>query len=379
MTDNTAFNLDDIANENDVYRLAEMAEQAVSPDQSAPNEFDENGVLKEEYDTAPPEDDKDGANGKAAKEADTNVDKPGDEKADKGESGENDPDKKAASEGEDKTPEGILAKDGKHVLPYSVLENTRAAKAELDSRVAALEGELKALKEGDPNAARQEELQKDIDELQKLAEQVQEDYGEDMGAVMATIIKKTVGLTERNAALEKQIQEAAAARNESPPDDGDERRQIQEAIDANPVVAEWQSRGDNTWYKRAVDTYNQALENNAEFAGLTVAERFERLPDMVGVIYGKDPELKAASTPKQEGKTPDETQGKADRKSKDANADKAKGEENERVPFSSSDIGGSADPGGKFGPLDDMSAAAMTSHFQNMDPKQLEAFLSRIS
>lgn len=125
-------------------------------------------------------------------------------------------------------PDGVAAQDGKHVLPFSVLKNTRERANALESKVAEMTAEIERLKSG-----------KDANESTELLTEEELAALEDEGPVFAKLAKtvrmqqemltKLVAATTESAKAAKQDEAAKTADT------------VQAAIDANEALASWQS------------------------------------------------------------------------------------------------------------------------------------------
>ena len=326
----TTLTLDDVPNIHDPYALAELANASVEEDmgEETPNAEELAGRVAPAAEKAEPE-------------------KAEPEKAEP---------EKAEPEAD---PEGVLAKDGKNFLPFTVLENTRKAKAAAEARARELEAEIEKLKSGNATQGDVDEVEQKLAALGERAKAAREDYGDEMGSLFEELFQGLSSALKETATLRKDLSSRPT------PEDADraeQQRAVREAIDKSPVIAEWESRDDagseDSWFSRSVDVYRRAVAADPEFAALSVEERFAALPARVQAVYGKDPELKAKPAKGKTEKLPDPA---------------------ERIPLSSSDIpGGAADDNDKFGPLEGMSGAKMTEYFRSMDSKAMDALLSRL-
>lgn len=181
----------------------------------------------------------------------------------------------AAASEEQVQVEGVLTKDGKHVIPYDVLERTRKTAAQEEARARELaqanerlEAELKALKQG----AKQEQSQAVAPKFSpaRIAE-LKENFPE------------VAELMEAQNDLLAQLQAAKTAAPAVAPQQA-EAVDIQALIDKRPMLARWQSAGGVLW-KEAV-ALDEQLQRESAWALKSTAERFAEVERRVAEIAG---------------------------------------------------------------------------------------------
>jgi hypothetical protein len=257
-------------------------------------------------------------------------------------------------------PDGVLAKDGKNVIPYAQLESARQRasaaeqlaaeqRAELDRLKNQLEAGKTATTDGDVETLSDEELDALEVESPTLAKLLR--------GQQATIQKLT-GTVETLAKHQgSQIaSEEAEVRNE-----------MQEAIDSNPTMAAWQSDTDKTMWNKAAK-FDKLLRAEPEFADVSFADRFAKVVELTQAALGLKAEVAApaAATTKA---TPAEIKAQAEAKLKSTKA----------LPTSLSDIPGGAPPAvDERERVDDMSATELGAKFLNMKPEDLQAYLTSL-
>ena len=208
-------------------------------------------------------------------------------------------------------PGGVLARDGKHIIPFEVLSNERRSRIALEEQTAALTAEVEALKKAaaeakalategtalategtalategtaKPAAAVDQELPA---EIKAKADQLREDYGDEFAdswldnwrtkAELAAVTawKKTVE-SERATAESATRKTAESA--------------MQEAIDAVPLLTQWQVDQDHPeWYQAANEVYQMLTRTSAAYRAMPLAERMALLPERVEALYGQSP------------------------------------------------------------------------------------------
>ena len=262
-------------------------------------------------------------------------------------------------------PQVVKSRDGKHDIPYSVLESERAARKQADLAVAQLQAQIDALKtgasKGEPAEAKESDLS--AEEIEQVAE--------DFPAV-AKLLK---GLSAQVGALQGQLTEVRASEHARR---GQEQTSasttVQQAIDANPVLSYWQSKDQNS-FALAVQFDNQ-IKADSRNANLSLDERFGKVVKAMEAVYGEtelpdDFKAKVAAPA-----------AKAAQKQDKASAEKAiaAAEKAEPKIASLSDI-----PGGVPPEVDDVAQlGTLTSHelgnkFLKMTAEQQNAILARLA
>lgn len=256
----------------------------------------------------------------------------------------------------DDKPDGILAKDGKNVIPYSQLETARARATAAENlakeqaqRIAQLETE-KTAPQGDDvtmlTDAELEVLEADSPTLAKTLRAQQ------------TRIEK---LTEQ---VEKvtQRQETQAATEEA-----EIKSEVQTAIDENPTLAAWQTAEDQSMWQEA-SRLDRTLRKSPKYANVSFADRFKKVVELTEAVL----EVKAeAPVVQQPALTPDQI--KAAAKVKLDAANKAK------KPLSLSDIPGGAAPAvDERQKVEEMSPTALGNQFMGMTRDQIDAYVANL-
>ncbi|MGH8562723.1 MAG: hypothetical protein ACREXW_01030 [Gammaproteobacteria bacterium] len=268
-------------------------------------------------------------------------------------------------------PEGVLTRDGKHVIPYDVLRSERDARKALEAQTAALTAELEALKKAQPAgaAADPEQPQKHADaaaaelpaEVEAKAEELRESYGDEFADQWLDNYKLKVqvaAVTRWAQAIESERAARDTAERSS------EQDGIQAAIDAVPLMAEWQADSANPeWYARANELHQILMRSNPAYSEMSWAERMDELPGKVEAVYGESPHSAKARGATDTGKA----------------AERAIHRASVRRPASMSDIPGGTPPAqSETEALERMSPAQLQAHLGSMaarNPERLESFL----
>lgn len=272
----------------------------------------------------------------------------------------------AAKQDEEKQPDGVATKDGKHIIPYSVLQADRERARRAEEELAETKRQLAELaakasqgvKDGEPAAPKQADDLSDED-----LEALKEDF--------PTVYKGIMAMKKQAEMLEAQLkpvqetvqqQEQAAQRTQAD--------LVQEAIDATPKLAHIKAQ-DHEAFELAKQ-FDNTLKSSPQWAGKTLEERFAKVVEMVesanGVInvtgQPNPSSQKTAEQLKAEAKAIAEAQAKATKTS---------------VPTSLSDF-----PAGQHAAADDreqaegMSVLQLAAKFASMTPDQQEAYLNNL-
>lgn len=266
----------------------------------------------------------------------------------------------------------VLAQDGKHTIPYSVLERERNRAIQAEATAAALAEEVKQLQAGkkpdaeSAAAALSEEdlaqLDQDLPGVAKVIRAQMTMIEQLTGSVKT--IKAGQDVQERSAEQVRiDAEEAAIAANP-------ELVALREAMAAKDpkATARW-----NT----VVDAYS-ALSNDPDLVGLPTADLINRAAQGVKTLYGGNllpagtavPQTPAASPA---APTAAELQAKADAALAAAEKSGA------AAPHSLGDIpGGSAPATDEAAAMLGKSGAQLTAEFMTMTPEQIEAKLNRL-
>lgn len=197
----------------------------------------------------------------------------------------------AAAEAEpDVKVDGVLTRDGKHVIPFDVLDQVRktaqaeaARRQELEKSNQALLAQLEALKKGAQTATEAPAIK---GFTKDRIEAAREDFPE-MAALMEGQNELLAKLEAAQLAAKLVAQTGQA--NEADP-------QLQSLIDARPLLARWQASGGVLW-DEAIRVDDQ-LKNDPVWAAKSVAERFEEAERRVAVQIGAEiPTPKKAEAP----------------------------------------------------------------------------------
>ncbi len=258
----------------------------------------------------------------------------------------------------DAKPDGILAKDGKNVIPYSQLEcaRPRAAAAEALARDQAAElATLRASKAAPETVADADVLtEEELSALEADSPTLARTLRAQQAAIRS--LRETVEGVKTRQASDVASQEAEV------------KSEIQTAIDANSTLATWQTSEDQTMWDRA-SGFDKLLRAMPEYANVSFADRFEKVVEMTQSALGIAPAT--APAPQEDQLTP--AQIKAAAAAKVAQATKG------RKPVSLSDIPGGAPPVvDERQKVEEMSTVSLGQMFLGMTEEQRVAYLASL-
>ncbi len=196
-----------------------------------------------------------------------------------------------ANEGEEVA--GVATKDGKRVIPYDVLAQTREAKKAAEQRERQLAeahqralAELEALKSGQSNAASQAQAQAAADlisddELQEIEADI---------PVVGKLAKAYRQLSQQLANVTQQVHAPQQAATQAT-----EAARIQELIDQRPLLAQWQARGGMAW--QSAVALDAKLQADPAWVGKSEAERFAQVERLIAEDFGIQVPSQQPATP----------------------------------------------------------------------------------
>lgn len=260
-------------------------------------------------------------------------------------------------------PMGVQAKDGQHIIPYSVLERERSRASRAEQTAQALADQLQKLQSGTATAATADAtaIQLTDDDLAQL--------DTDLPGV-AKVIRAQMQMIEKLTGTVQTLQQGQESQQTS----AEQQRRDEEeaAIAANENLTALRAamgtdpKAQARW-NRVVDTY-QSLREDPDLFALDTASLINKAEQSVAAIYG--PVVKAAAKP-------NESQQAADLKQA---ADAALKAQPGATPTSLSDF-----PGGIPPTQNDMETLANASpvqlgqKFMSMSPEQMESYLARVT
>lgn len=255
-------------------------------------------------------------------------------------------------------PEGVLAKDGKNVIPFAVLESARERAAKAEELAAEKEKEIERLKAEAAGKKPAEEAKTEMlteEELSAL-----EADSPTLAKVLRSQQQTILKLNETVESLAQRSDDQAKA------EEADVKSEIQAAIDATPTLAAWQVDKDQTAWNEAAK-FDRILRENPKYADVPFEDRFAKVVELTKAALGLEVER---PQPKEEPKlTPEEVKAAA----------QAKLKAKPQLPRSLSDIPGGAPPAvDEKEKVEQMSTLALGNQFLGMTKDQLEAYLASL-
>lgn len=244
------------------------------------------------------------------------------------------PDGEPAAQDGERTPDGVLTRDGKHVIPYTVLEQTRQQRQELEERNRQLEQELEQVRQSaqqsdqsrvqaqqalDKAEGRQQDVLERHDiqagDLPKKddgtfdLESLRQEYPDEVVNVLAANNREVVALRQQVEALERDRQAQAERERQLT------RTSIQEQIDSIPELAEVQAEGGRRW-KMAVNVDND-LKEDPDWSQTSNRLRFHEVVHLMNGGRPRTPAeaeaaIEAANQPPREPSAPVDPRERAD-------------------------------------------------------------------
>lgn len=277
----------------------------------------------------------------------------------------------ATSPGEQSQAEFVESRDGKHRIPYKVLENERRTNARLNSELAAAQAQIEQLRKGQvAGEARstQAEAEEHNDAADKAAAGAltDEDFAaleESFPAALVTALKKINGIAVESRSVVREI-ETEAERAEAA-DKHAAGQSVQDIIDRDPVLTEIQQ--DEEKWQEAVQL-DDALMKSKRWAGKSVTERFAEVKRLMG--YEPDPAQPSRTEPTAEEQ--------AAEKIRQAGIKQQKQHEQGRA-FTHSDLpGGNPPPQSERDSVANMDIHSLGRRVEGMNQAQLDRFLASI-
>lgn len=256
---------------------------------------------------------------------------------------------------------GVQAKDGQHIIPYSVLERERDRAARAEATAQALAEQLQNLQNGKmPSQADSEQSQLTAEDLDALDQDLP-GVAKVIRAQMAMIDKLTGNLEH----IQREQEVAQQTREQTIQDE------IEAAIQGNADISAWRAsaaREDNPdplMWNRAVEV-DKMLQRDPAWQDKSIAERFSKVSETMRTMYG----MPAAPTTPNQQQQPNAQQA----------ADAALKSIPAPVPSSLSDIPGGTPPASTdMETLQNASAVALGNKFMSMTPDQIESYLARMA
>ena len=198
------------------------------------------------------------------------------------------PQKTEPEQPETEQEQGVATKDGKHIIPYTVLkgERERANRAEqlatdMRAQVATLQAQVKAGNQGakDGESARTTTAEPSASDLSNEdLEALKEDFPTVYKAVMASMAAaRTLEAQLKPVQDSVRSQEAEQARTAS--------ETVQDAIDSTPKLAHLQATNAEAF--DLAKQFDATLRGQSAWANKSLSERFAKVTEMVEATLGQ--------------------------------------------------------------------------------------------
>jgi hypothetical protein len=260
-------------------------------------------------------------------------------------------------------PEGILARDGKNIIPYSQLQSARDRAIAAEKLATELAAQLEiARKSGEKPPEQTDRLTND--DLTALEQE------------SPTLAKALRSLQDENARVQGQLTEVVAKLNQQDQvQEAEVKDDVQAAVDDNPTLATWQTSEDQTMWREAAK-FDKVLRGNPLYDNVSFADRFAKVVELTESALGLPPTtVDVDETPAQlPTQQPTQQQIKAVAAAKLAQA-RVKG-----VPKSLSDIPGGEPPAqDEREKVESMSPVALGQMFQGFKSSdEIQAYLATL-
>lgn len=182
----------------------------------------------------------------------------------------------AVSEDEQRA-DGILSKNGKHVIPYDVLEAERQQKMEAQRTADQLKAEIERLKQNPAGSTTQDSLSV----FNGMSEEELSELQEYFPAQYEAIKSQQAALLEANKKLSTFEQQEAAKRADL---EAEAAKTAQQEIDNNPLLSHWQRNNPEIF--RECCEMDDKIRSNPANAELSLTERFDRVAKYMATVYG---------------------------------------------------------------------------------------------
>lgn len=247
-------------------------------------------------------------------------------------------------------PAGVLSKDGTSVLPFAVVQSSRAKAHEANQARLSAEAERDALRQ-------------QIEDL-KAGRTPASEEDDPLDAAIAEAAQDVPVVAELHKALKATRAELKAMRTSRSEPESEQEPQgnpIQDAIDSIPHLAEWQA-ADPEKFQRA-QAIDQALTGSPKWRDKSLAERFKHVAKQVADEFDIQIEDTA---PQSETKTP----SKADPREVVAGARRT-------APNTLSDFkGGATDTTG--GRIENLPSRQLRARIDTMTDEEMDSHLSKL-
>lgn len=268
----------------------------------------------------------------------------------------------------DAAPTGVLTKDGKHVIPYAVIEAERAKSARLASDLAQLRAQFESASASKNGESGEVADPSDAEGAEKLRE-----LAEDFPAVAEMLAKIKSDGDKRFAELEKQLKPVANSVEEDRlRQHANSMREVEQALAENPKLIVLQHSHPERF--KMAQQFDSLLRDQPEWADVPLAQRLAKVTELVEQAGGAITMAEAAQ-PQAAAPAPDPSKKDVAKKAAATLAQKAAA-----PPTSLTDFRGSQAPEvGESAQVAEMSHQELAAKFATMSPKQQRDYLERFA
>lgn len=199
-------------------------------------------------------------------------------------------------------PAGVATRDGKHVIPYAVLEQTRAALRQREAELTRLQEQLASAQAGagqTGNATVDKAMTDPSSVSESDLEELETDFPA-IGRALRAMLKRVESVAAPAAAPQAP---AAPAASQPPETNSDEEFDL--AIAQTPLLASWMANPQSKEWQRA-KSIDAMLLNDSDYQAKSYAERFAAVQRMVAAEFGiKEPAAQAPAPAPRAAALPD--------------------------------------------------------------------------
>jgi hypothetical protein len=188
--------------------------------------------------------------------------------------------------------DGVLAKDGQHVIPFDVLEEARRKISEERGRADRLQAELDAAQQPPPDQtpdAVPDAWQAQRSTLDGLLQEALADGDRELAEAYRAQISQGDQIVElRSGMAELRQAVGRTAEEQHQREVSAEQQQIEAALATSPLLGAWAAdTAHPMWHQTAVDLHNALLADpNSDYPRMSWEQRFAALPALVEAHFG---------------------------------------------------------------------------------------------
>lgn len=301
-------------------------------------------------------------------------------------------DKTKGADADKLEPAPVLTRDGKHTIPFAVLEDARqkaldaeTARTKAEQEAAELRAKLDEAIKAKPAATAAEPDKTTAPatsasaRIAEIDAQIAEVEAESpwMAKTLRLMRDQLVDADARATAAEREAADAKQRAEKLAQDTEADRAHaagnvVREAIDNNPALVYWEAKNKAMW-DEAIN-FDKQLRERPEWANKTYAERFDKVVELVTTMHGKD--ILPPGTPSTDSKGKDAVKAPDPAKTRALAEEAAKAAQSGIATLS--DIpGGQPVEGSAIDIADAQSISQLGTMFMNMSPDQQQAWLAK--